>query len=64
MATFTDDWINHVIAFDYGFYPVEPAKYEPSDNVFDNRWIRLARQFDGTNALILFNPFELEPDEP
>lgn len=62
--SFTNDWIAHVIAFDYGFYPIDIGKYEPSNNIFDNRWIRLARQFDGTNVLILFNPVELEPDEP
>lgn len=58
----TNDWIAHVIAFDYGFHPHENGKYEPGADTFNDRWIRIAHLFDATNVLILFDQFELVPD--
>lgn len=60
---FTNDWIAHVLAHDYGFHPADGGKFEPDDKIFDERCFRIAHLVDATNVLILFNPVELKPDE-
>lgn len=61
---YTNDFIAHVITYDYGFYPIESTKFEPDSKLFDDRCFLFANVSNDLKTLVKFDPFGLVPDEP
>lgn len=59
---FIDDWIAHVIAYDYGFWPIDNHKFEPDEIDFSDRCFLFADGKNELKCLIKFDPYQLVPN--
>lgn len=62
--SFQTDYYGWILAYDFGFYPIEDTKYEPLD-LAGNDWnFRIANEFrDNTNCLFAVNGDDLEDSQ-